>query len=212
MRAVALTDHGNMFGAIQFYKACKDQGVQAILGCEVNVARRPSGAGRAGHADETIDHLVLLAANEAGYKNLVRIVSQGHVDPQSSLAPSVTLDIIEANKSGILGLTGCMGGVVAQRCSRTGEAAGVQTLERACGAFEPGASTSSCRTTGSSSRSALNGILAAAAADLGLPVVATNDAHFATREDGEGHLYSRASTTGRSAARPSAHHGASRCF
>src|SRR4051812_12180657 len=120
MRAVALTDHGNMFGAIQHYKACKEQGLQAILGCEVNVVRkRPDGSpGKAG--EDPVEHLVLLAASEQGYKNLVRIVSRGHVEPASALAPSVSLDYVEANKGGLIGLTGCMGGVVAQRVLELG--------------------------------------------------------------------------------------------
>ena len=65
MRAVALTDHGNMFGAIQHYKACQGVGVQPILGCEVNVARSWSTAG-ARPGDEAVDHLVLLAASNEG--------------------------------------------------------------------------------------------------------------------------------------------------
>ena len=109
MRAVALTDHGNMFGAIQLYKTCKEHGVQAILGCEVNVARR--GSDRSDERlGEAVDHLVLLASSEEGYKNLVRIVSRGHVEPASQLAPSVTLDTVAEYKAGIIGLTGCMGG------------------------------------------------------------------------------------------------------
>ncbi len=141
MGAVALTDHGNMFGAIQLYKASKEQGVQAILGCEVNVARRRDGdgegSGRAGH-DEAVDHLVLLAADEPGYRNLVRVVSAGHVDPASQLAPSVTLDTIAQHRAGLIGLTGCMGGVLAQRILEQGEAAGRAELDRLRNVFEPG--------------------------------------------------------------------------
>src|SRR5262249_1389973 len=95
MRAVALTDHGNMFGASQHYKACRAKGLVPILGCEVNVARRAhASAARANGAappekgrepdDAPLDHLVLLAASPAGYRSLVRIVSAGHVTPASS--------------------------------------------------------------------------------------------------------------------------------
>jgi DNA polymerase-3 subunit alpha len=214
MSAVALTDHGNMFGALQFYKACKDQGVQAILGCEVNVARHATGdGGRSGHPDEAVDHLVLLAASEAGYKNLVRIVSQGHVHPQSTVAPSVTLDVIEANKAGIIGLTGCMGGVVAQRILEYGEAAGRAELERLVARFEGGSLYVELQDHGLVEQSALNGILAATASDLGLPVVATNDAHFATREDGEGQLFLSCIANNKSYAEAlAAHHGSFEMF
>src|SRR6266571_5166259 len=74
MRAVAVTDHGNMFGAITFYKAAKEAGAQAILGCELEVT------GRGGHSH----HLPLLASTLEGYKNLVWLVSRGHVAPDPS--------------------------------------------------------------------------------------------------------------------------------
>jgi DNA polymerase-3 subunit alpha len=188
MRAVALTDHGNMFGAIQLYKTCKEKEVQAILGCEVNVARRREGAPGRGN-DDAVDHLVLLAANEAGYKNLVRIVSKGHVDPASQAAPSVTLDVVEQYKEGLIGLTGCMGGVLAQRILEQGEDAGRAELERLRAAFEPGALYVELQDHGLVEQGVLNGILSAAARDMGLPLVASNDAHFGAREDGESQLY-----------------------
>src|SRR5690349_8364155 len=142
MRAVALTDHGNMFGAIQHYKACKDQGIGAIIGCEVNVARSWGAAAgqmsRSGVDETPVDHLVLLASSEEGYKNLVRIVSKGHVDPASGLAPSVRLDTVAQHSAGLIGLTGCMGGVVAQRILEQGEEEGREALSRLRDCFQPG--------------------------------------------------------------------------
>src|SRR5262245_14610692 len=76
MKAVAVTDHGNMFGAISFYKAAKEAGVQAILGCELEVATTLSGGGRS-------VHLPLLASSLEGYKNLVWLVSRAHVQPDA---------------------------------------------------------------------------------------------------------------------------------
>ena len=114
MRAVAMTDHGNMFGALQLYKTCKKVGVRPILGCEVNVARPLEGRER---RRMPVDHLVLLARSEEGYKNLIRIVSMGQIEPASETAPSVAWDTVAANSRGLVGLTGCMGGVVAQQVS-----------------------------------------------------------------------------------------------
>ena len=71
MRAVALTDHANMYGAIRHYNAARAVGLTPILGCEVNVVRKDASA--------AFDHLVLLAANKEGYKNLIRLVSEGHL-------------------------------------------------------------------------------------------------------------------------------------
>ncbi len=168
MRSVALTDHGNMFGAIQLYKASKEQGVQAILGCEVNVARGRDD-GRPAHTDEAVDHLVLLAATEPGYRNLINIVSQGHAEPASQLAPSVTLDWIREHREGLIGLTGCMGGVLAQRILEQGEEPGRQQLGHLRDIFEPGALYVELQDHGLQEQAVLNGILAAAARDLGLP-------------------------------------------
>ena len=213
MRAVALTDHGNMFGAIQHYKACKEQGVQAILGCEVNVVRkRPEGSpGKLG--EEPVDHLVLLASSAQGYKNLVRIVSRGHVAPASGVAPSVRFEDVEEHKEGLIGLTGCMGGVVAQRILEMGEAAGRAQLERLRECFEPGSLYVELQDHGLPEQAVLNGILSAAALDMGLPVVATNDAHFGGREDGEGQLYLSCIAANRSYADAlEAHHGSFEMF
>ena len=215
MRAVALTDHGNMFGAIQHYKACQGLGLGAILGCEVNVARAWGApqASRSG-ADETpLDHLVLLASSDVGYRNLVRIVSKGHVDPASGLGPSVRLETIEENKAGLIGLTGCMGGVIAHRILERGEEEGRAELDRLRACFEPGGLYVELQDHGLVEQAVLNGILAGAARDLGLPLVATNDVHFGGREDGEGQLYLSCIAANRSYAEAhEAHHGSFEMF
>src|SRR5258706_13622074 len=120
MRAVAMTDHGNMFGALQLYKACRERGVLPILGCEINVARPVEGREK---RRTPVDHLVLLAKSEEGYRNLIRIVSMGQIEAASDTAPSVAWETIEGKCSGLVALTGCMGGVVAQRGLEQGEGA-----------------------------------------------------------------------------------------
>ncbi len=209
MRSVALTDHGNMFGAIQHYKACKEVGVGAILGCEVNVARRASADAR----DEAIDHLVLLAENAEGYKNLVRIVSEGYVAPASQLAPSVTLDTVARHSAGIIGLTGCLGGVLAQRVMELGESEAEPALEKLRAAFPAGNLYVELQDHGLVEQPVVNGILVKAARAMGLPIVASNDCHFGAREDGEGHLYLSCIAANRSFADAlEAHHGSNEMF
>ncbi|MFO0551696.1 MAG: DNA polymerase III subunit alpha [Polyangiaceae bacterium] len=195
MGAVALTDHGNMFGIIQLHLACKEQGVKPIFGCEINVARDrderapPSkAAANMGGEDLPVDHLVLLAGSEQGYKNLVRIVSAGHLEPASARAPSVKLETVAANRQGVIGLTGCMGGVLAQQILEQGEDAGRSTLGRLRDVFEEGSLYVELQDHGLQEQPVLNGILAGAAKDMGLRTVATNDAHFAGRDDGESQL------------------------
>jgi DNA polymerase-3 subunit alpha len=196
MKAVALTDHGNMFGTIQHYLACKEVGVGAILGCEVNVVRdsaRPRGEVARGPdappPDLPVDHLVLLAASAEGYQNLVRVVSAGHLEPESQRGPSVPLSVIEKNKTGLIGLTGCLGGIIAQEILERGEAAGRTSLERLLPVFEPGNLYVELQDHGLPEQPIVNGILAQAARELGLPLVGSNDVHFAHRDDGEGQLY-----------------------
>src|SRR6185312_8614729 len=120
---------------------------------------------------------------------------------------------VAQNKAGLIGLTGCMGGVLAQRILELGEDEGRAELDRLRGCFEPGSLYVELQDHGLVEQSVLNGILARAAKDLGLPVAATNDAHFGTREDGEGHLYLSCIAANRSFADAlEAHHGSYEMF
>src|SRR5688572_511667 len=121
-----MTDSHSMFGAIQHYKKCKDVGVLPILGAEVNVVRESGG----------IDHLVLLARSGDGYKNLIRLVSHGQVSSESAEGPAITLAQIAEHRQGLIGLTGCLGGVLSQQVLEFGEAAGGGMLGRLSEAFE----------------------------------------------------------------------------
>jgi DNA polymerase-3 subunit alpha len=213
-RALALTDHGNMFGAIQHYKACKDAGLSAILGCEVNVSRawgRDRVHGRAPE-EAPVDHLVLIATSDVGYHNLVRIVSAGHVKGTGS-HPAVTLDEVAQHREGLVALTGCLGGVLAQRLLEEGEGPAREELARLRDVVEPGALFVELQDHGLAEQPVVNGILRRLASDLGLPVVATNDAHFAERDDGEGQLYLSCIAQNRSYADALAgHHGSFEMF
>ena len=117
MQAVAVTDHGNMFGAITFYKAAKEASVHAILGCELDGAsprqRRRATTCRCRHTLE-------------GYKNLVWLVSRGHVAPDRARPrrTAVTLDDVAARRKGLVAMTGCMGGLVSQAILEEGAGPG----------------------------------------------------------------------------------------
>jgi DNA polymerase-3 subunit alpha len=211
MRAVAMTDHGNMFGAIQLYKACKDAGVTPLLGCEVNVARTMEGARDPRRTP--VDHLVLLAKSEEGYKNLVRIVSHGHTQPASDAGPSTTWDVISAHAKGLVALTGCMGGVIAQQVLENGEQAGLAALDRMRERFEPGAMFVELQDHGLIEQPVLNRILIESAQKLGLPIVATNDVHYAGKDDADAQLYLSCTATGRTYAEArSVYHGSAEMY
>ncbi len=205
MKAVAVTDHGNMFGAISFYKAAKEAGIQAIIGCEVDVADR--GRSR---------HLPLLAASLEGYKNLVRLVSLGHVRPETDGPPGlpcVSLASVAAHSKGLIAMTGCMGGVVAQAVLEEGEDAGRQSLTRLKEIFEPGSLYVELQDHGLPEQPVLNDILRKQAQSLGLSLVATNDVHFPEKDDGQAHLYLSCIKTGRTYAEAlERHHGSGEMY
>ncbi len=200
MRAVAITDHANMFGAIRHWKACEKQGIQAILGCELNVAR-DDGRGE-------VDHLVVLAASNEGYKNLIGLVSQAYTAPASDAAPSVRLADVAGRSRGLVALTGCLGGVVAQRVLEHGPDAGEPRLAELRDLFEPGHLFVELQDHGLPEQPVVNDILVKAAARLALPIVASNDVHFMRRENGEAQLYLECIRLGRTHAEAeAAHHG-----
>ena len=181
MKAVAMTDSANMFGAIRHYKACRALDIQPILGSEVNVSRRDNSA--------AVDHLVLLASNNTGYGNLVRLVSHGHTQPAIETSPSITWDAIAKHSKGVIATTGCLGGVLAQQVMEQGEERGLDLLSHMRDVFEPGHLFVELQDHGLPEQPVVNGILARLASQLELPLVATNDVHFLDKDDGQAHLY-----------------------
>ena len=113
MNAVAITDHGNMFGAIEMYKACKKEGIKAIIGCEVYVAPR-SRFEKQGKIDTEPNHLILLAMNKTGYKNLVKLVSSGYTEG-FYYKPRIDMDILKECNEGLICLSACLAGKVARQ-------------------------------------------------------------------------------------------------
>ena len=103
--AVAITDHGVMYGAIDFYRACKAQGIHPIIGCEVYVARR-TRLDKTYELDAESRHLVLLCQNETGYRNLSYLVSQAFVDG-FYIKPRIDLDLLRRHSEGLIGLSAC---------------------------------------------------------------------------------------------------------
>jgi DNA polymerase-3 subunit alpha len=193
MKAVALTDHGNMFGAISFYKAAKEAGIKAILGAELEVV--PPWDASHGH------HLPLLATTEEGYKNLVWLVSRGYVEPDPGGTPGVPcvpLSALDGRTKGLVAMTGCMGGLLSQSVLEQGVEAGAKTLGRMKELFEPGALYVELQDHGLPEQPVLRGILLDLAKRLELPVVATNDVHYGSKDDAEAHLYLSCIKNGRS--------------
>lgn len=177
MSAVAITDHGNMFGALQHFKACKAEGIHPILGCEVNVVARQNGSDAARNPHES-HHMVLLATNQVGYQNLVRIVSEGWVHGMVRNKPCVTLDTLRPYATGLIALTGCMGGHLAHEVLMRGEKSAEPKLFELMQIFDDGSLFVELQDHGLPEQTPLNRILVRLAKRVGAPLVATNDCHY----------------------------------
>ena len=112
MSSIAITDHGVMYGLVDFYKAAKEVGIKAILGCEVYVASKSMHI-KTVDKENTTNHLVLLVKNEKGYKNLMKIVSAASIDG-FYYKPRVDHEYLKENSEGLIALSACLGGEVQQ--------------------------------------------------------------------------------------------------
>src|SRR3978361_2402422 len=158
MRAVALTDHANMYGAIRHYNAARANGLTPIIGCEVNVVRKDASA--------AFDPLVLLAANNEGYQNLIRLVSEGHLRSASQHGAAISRAQIAERSKGLIALTGCLGGVAAARILEYGPDSGETVLGELRDMFEPGNVFVELQDHGFPEQSVVNDTLLKAAARL----------------------------------------------
>src|SRR5260370_26335847 len=113
MPAIGITDHGVMYGAIHFYKACKEAGIKPIVGCEVYIAPRSSRL-REGRVDRDPSHLTLLAANHEGYVNLMKLCTVGQMEGMC-YKPRIDKEILAEHAKGLIALSGCLQGEVAGR-------------------------------------------------------------------------------------------------
>ena len=110
MPAVAITDHGNLFGAIEFYQEAQRAGVKPIIGCEAYIAPG-SNKDRPGSRREAAYHFTLLAENESGYRNLVKLVTAAHLEG-FHYAPRIDKELLAAHSEGLIGLSGCLAGEI----------------------------------------------------------------------------------------------------
>ena len=185
MPAVAITDHGNIFGAVQFFKKAKARGVKPILGCEVYVAPQSRFDKKPGGADDVHHfHLILLVKDDEGYRNLCRLITASYLEG-FYYRPRIDKELLAAHAGGLIGLSACLKGEVATWLARgLPEKAEAAAMEYAA-LFAPGDFGIELMDHGLPEQKALNPQLVAIARKLDLPLVATNDVHFARREDAE---------------------------
>ena len=186
MDSLAITDHGVMYGVIDFYKACKKEGIHPVLGCEVYVAPGSRLDREAGAGEDRYYHLILLAENNKGYENLMRIVSTGFMDG-FYYRPRVDKEILREFHEGIICLSACLAGEV-QRFLNRGlyEEAKTAALEYR-DIFGPDNYFLELQDHGYPEQKTVNSGLLRLSQETGIPLVATNDCHYIREEDAEAH-------------------------
>ncbi len=185
MSSVAITDHGVMYGVVEFYKEAQKNGIKPILGCEVYTAKRSMQDKQPG-LDSDYGHLVLLAKNQTGYKNLMKIVSLGFTEG-FYYKPRVDYQTLERYSEGIIALSACLSGDIPAAILNNDYDKAVELSKRLNGIFGQDNFYLELQHNGISDQNLVNQQLIKLSAELGIPLVATNDAHFLTREAAQSH-------------------------
>lgn len=183
MDAVALTDHGNMYGAIAFYKACKDEGIKPILGCEVYISKKDLSI-----KDKSNEryHLILLAENNEGFKNIMKIVSIGFVDGYY-YKPRIDKEVLKKYSKGIIATSACLGGEVQKLIlNRDIEAAKKSALEYR-EIFGENNFFLELQDHGMPEQARVNRELINLSKELEIPLTVSNDVHYLNKDDAKSH-------------------------
>ena len=185
MGAVALTDHGNMFGVIEFYQKAIQHGVKPIVGCEVYVAPGSRFEKKTKIGEGTY-HLTLLAMNRTGYFNLLRLVSLAFLEG-FYYKPRVDKELLSRHQEGLIALSGCLKGEVAAHASKGEMKRALQSAEEYERIFDHRRFFVEIQNNGVENQALLNERLLEVARERSLPVVATNDCHYLHREESSAH-------------------------
>ena len=187
MDSIAITDHGVMYGCVEFYKAAKTEGIKPIIGCEVYVASK-SRFDKENSPDNFYYHLVLLAENNKGYDNLIKIVSYGFKDG-FYYKPRVDIELLEKYHEGIIALSACLAGPVARTIIRQGYDKAKEVALRYNNIFGENNFFLELQDhmDGSVDQQTVNQSLMRMHQETGIPLVATNDCHYISPEDAEAH-------------------------
>ena len=185
MPAVAMTDHGNLFGAIEFYQEAEKAGVKPIIGCEAYVAPR-SHKDRSSSMREAAYHFTLLARDETGYHNLIKLISTAHLDG-FHYRPRIDKELLAAHSNGLIGLSGCL----ASEVNSSIQANKIDNAKQAAAEYRDilGAENffMELHDHGMEEQRKCNQVLPRIAQDLGVGLVAANDVHFLRRSDHNAH-------------------------
>ncbi|HEV3272993.1 MAG TPA: DNA polymerase III subunit alpha [Candidatus Methylacidiphilales bacterium] len=186
MPALALTDHGNLFGAIEFYKECAKAGVKPIIGCEVYLAPGSRLEKKANSAKEASTHFLLLAKNETGYKNLVKLVSAAHLEGMY-YKPRIDKEILARHAEGLVGTSACLAGEVARHIMAGRAKDAEKSIDDFKNIFAPGDFYIEIADHGIPQQRAVAAELLKYGKKFGLKIVATNDVHYVRKEHAAAH-------------------------
>lgn len=182
MDACAVTDHGNLFGAIDFYRRAKKAGIKPIIGAELYLASEDMHR----REQQTNHHLVVLAKNRVGYGNLMYLVSKGYLEGFYR-RPRVDKKLLADHSEGLIATTACLGGEVPQACKNQDMDTARAAVDELSKIFAPDHLFLEIQENGRPEQALANDGLKQLSEDLHLPLVATNDCHYMMREDAEAH-------------------------
>lgn len=185
MPALAITDHGTMFGVVDFYREAVNAGIKPIIGCEVYVANR-SRLQKEAKKDDLQYHLVLLAENEEGYRNLTKLVSASYIEG-FYYKPRIDRELLAGHSSGLIGLSACLAGEIPSQILNGQLEAARDTARFYSALFGQGNFYLELHDHGLPEQRLVNAELKKIAAELQIPLVATNDVHYISRDDAEVH-------------------------
>jgi DNA polymerase-3 subunit alpha len=183
MPAVAITDHGNLFGAVKFYNSAKAAGVHPVIGCEVYVSQQ-------GHKTRTdtdrYNHMVLLCENQQGYRNLIKLVSTGYLEG-FYYKPRIDLDLLAAHSEGLIGMSACLRGHIPETILSDKYEDARRLAHTYADVFAPGNFFLEIQDHHQDRDRRLTSELNRLSHETGLPLVATNDSHYLRKEDARAH-------------------------
>src|SRR5881409_3264756 len=185
MPAVAITDHGNLFGAIEFYQEAQRAGVKPIIGCEAYVAPG-SHKDRPASRRDAAYHFTLLARDETGYRNLVKLITAAHLDG-FHYAPRIDKELLSAHAAGLIGLSGCLAGEINSAIQANNLEKAKQSAAEYRDILGPENFFMEMHDHGMEAQRLCNRVLPKIARDIGVGLVAANDVHFLRRSDHEAH-------------------------
>ena len=186
MDSLAITDHGVMYGVIDFYRAAKDAGIKPIIGCEIYVSPGSRFERETGHNEDRYYHLVLLAENDKGYHNLMKIVSKGFTEGYY-YKPRVDYEVLEQYSEGIIALSACLAGEVQKYLARNMYDEACKSALRYQKIFGKGNFFLELQDHGIDMQKKVNMDLLRMSSELGIELVTTNDIHYIYDTDYEAH-------------------------